>query len=354
MQRIFSRVAWPYGWLTDNALWRSAAPDIAKQLPPSGARLRLLDMTCGTGTALRDLVARRPDITPTGHDYALGMLRAARERGHPGAYVCGDALRAPFPADTFDAVLIQRTYYFMGARQPDMLAEALRVLRPGGRLILVNPVRQRTILRAPAALRRGPVAALDMALWRFFVQAIGGVDTAGMAEDLRAAGFARILSEPIMDGWTILTRGEKPYADDLSTMERVAVGAGDAAASGELLRGEALQAAPGRYVHLLIRQEPNKPAWKLAPDEVITWHAAARGGEPPAALGFSSLPKAVAFMQAAVMAGTVRDVSKVAKFQKAVAAAWDFPIWLNPEPEALAGPVAWLAIDPASAEAPDE
>ncbi len=357
MDSIFSAVARPYGWLTDHALWRAAAPDIAKQLPPSDARLRLLDVSCGIGAALRDLVALRPDIHAIGNDFAAGMLHTARKRAHPGDYLQSSAFHLPFAADTFDALLIQRTYYFMDVRKPALLAEALRVLRPGGRLVMVNPVHRRTVLRAPLALRRGPVAALDMAVWRFFVGSIGGYDVPTIAAEMQAAGFARILAEPIMDGWTILSRGEKPYAAGLSTAERVAVGAGEAAPAG-ILRGAAFQGAPGRYVHLLIRQTPNKPPWKLGPDEVITWDAASVIGPTgePVALAFSALPKAVAFMQAAVMAGAVRDVTKVAKFRKDVAAAWGFAAWINPAldelPQQTPGP--WLSIDPDSAEAPDE
>ena len=73
----------------------------------------------------------------------------------------------------------------------------------------------------------------------------------------------------------------------------------------------------GRYVHLLIRQTPNKPIWKLSPDETIEWQAVTiQPNETITLLAYSSLPKCVEFMQSAVIAGWVQDVNKVGKFKK--------------------------------------
>ena len=48
----------------------------------------------------------------------------------------------------------------------------------------------------------------------------------------------------------------------------------------------------------------------------------------PLLLAFSSLPNAVAFMQPAVIAGTIKDVNKVAKFSRATAQDWR--VLINP------------------------
>ena len=136
----FSRYARQYAWMTDHVIWRDGIQQVAKQLPPSGSSLRLLDAACGPGHSLRDLLTLRPDITPVGLDLAAGMVRLAMET-HPGSYVHGDATHIPAGADSFDAILIQRTYYFMPDKSA-FLREALRVLRPGGRLIMVDPAQQ--------------------------------------------------------------------------------------------------------------------------------------------------------------------------------------------------------------------
>jgi len=84
-----------------------------------------------------------------------------------------------------------------------------------------------------------------------------------------------------------------------------------------------------------VTQTPNKPAWKLSPDEKLEWRAAtlldpATGR--PALLAFSSLVKAVAFMQSAILAPlrVINGVNKVAKFKAEVAQSWELPMILNP------------------------
>ena len=112
----------------------------------------------------------------------------------------------------------------------------------------------------------------------------------------------------------------------------------------------------GRYIHLLIRQTPNKPAWALRDGETVTWEAVALGqGDEGVLLAFSSLPKAVSFMQPAVLRGAIVGVSKVAKFSRETAAGWLHRLLLNPDVSVLDGRgVTFVPIDPASAETPDE
>lgn len=160
------------------------------------------------------------------------------------------------------------------------------------------------------------------------------------------------------NGTAILSRGEKPYAENITTSERVALGATDKDNSS-ILEPSAIAKGTRRYLHLLIQQSPNKPIWQLD-DEKVEWKAAGLSlpeGEK-IALAFTSLPKAVSFMQAAVMNGTIRDINKVAKFSKSTAAGWDFSILLNPTLETLQKdypfPLTFIEIDPATAETPDE
>lgn len=162
-------------------------------------------------------------------------------------------------------------------------------------------------------------------------------------------GYVRILVEPALDDLGVLIRGEKAHFTDdtLARIQEVAT------QDADLLD---LQSYNGRYVHLLIRQTPNKPVWKLTVDEQILWQAVAIERDNKAyLLGFSSLPKAVGFMQPAVMQAVIVDINKVGKFSKSTAADWSWSVLLNPTLESIAGEsLAMLDIDPKTAEIPDE
>ena len=223
-----------------------------------------------------------------------------------------DAEAWPCADDSADAVLGLDT-----PLTPPFLRRALAVLRPGGRLIVVMSQ---------------------------------GRASAAVVQTLEAAGFVRILVEPALNsGVGLLVRGEKPHqtADTLARVAQVAVR--DAALTD-------FAAYPGRYVYLLVRQMPNKPAWALRPDEPVTWQAAALdSAEGPVLLAFSGLPRAVGFMQPAVLGGQIAGVNKVAKFSRAAAQAWESHALLNPPPHILDGrALVFVAVDPATAEASDE
>lgn len=166
---------------------------------------------------------------------------------------------------------------------------------------------------------------------------------------LSGHGYTRILVEPALDGLGVLLRGEKPHATS-DTIERVR---SVARADADLLD---LVRYRGRYLHLLIRQQPDKPAWKLTPSDTLLWKAIALAKSPlPVLLAFSSLPKAVNFMQQAVLAGAITDINKVGKFSRATAASWSWRAVLNPTLESIhRAALTTVRIDPATAEAPDE
>lgn len=166
---------------------------------------------------------------------------------------------------------------------------------------------------------------------------------------LRDRGFVRILIEPALDELGVLIRGEKPHivADTLERVQSVAQADADSLDRSQY---------KGRYIHLLIQQRPNSPIWKRDNSVAISWRAAAIQRAPlPALLGFSSLPKAVGFMQPAVLAGHIKDINKVGKFSLATAQSWRWDLIMNPTLESIDGvALAFIDIDPATAEAPDE
>ena len=113
------------------------------------------------------------------------------------------------------------------------------------------------------------------------------------------------------------------------------------------------------FVFLLITQTPNKPAWNLTPDEKVEWRAVTMidpGTGRPALLAFSSLVKAVGFMQASILARFLSGVNKIGKFHVESVRTWERPLVLNPEFEGVRsltlGPA--YAVDPQTAVVGDE
>ena len=200
-------------------------------------------------------------------------------------------------------------------------------------------------LELNAALHQAVLAALRPG-GRFIAVQPGGSVSESAFHGLQAQGYVRVLVEAALDGIGVLLRGEKAH-QSADTRQRIQ---GVAAADGDRLD---LRAFKGRYVHLLVRQTPNKPVWKLRAGEKIGWQALALPGG--ALLGFSSLPKAVGFMQAAVLGGGLHGINKVGKFSRATALGWAGGVRLNPTWDALAaGDFVFVAVDPAAAEAADE
>jgi len=119
---------------------RSASPSILRPLLSAldGAPgPRLLDVGGGTGNYARAVAARGFD--PVIVDVAPAML--ARAKGKELAVVRGEAAALPFRAETVDAVLLVSMLHLV-PDWPRALAEARRVLRPGGRLGLMLYARE--------------------------------------------------------------------------------------------------------------------------------------------------------------------------------------------------------------------
>jgi demethylmenaquinone methyltransferase / 2-methoxy-6-polyprenyl-1,4-benzoquinol methylase len=144
---MFDRIAGVYD-LMNSAMtaglhhqWRQRAVDRAEVGPGSDA----LDVCCGTGDLALELRRRiGPDGRVFGCDFSEPMLELARrksgEEGLPVEFGWADALELPYGDQGFDAVTIG-----FGARNlADLgrgLAEMARVLKPGGRLVILEITR---------------------------------------------------------------------------------------------------------------------------------------------------------------------------------------------------------------------
>ena len=151
VRELFDRLARHYDWanrvisLTRTGRWRRLAADRSGFRPGD----QVLDVGCGTGLFSRELARV---VGPTGRvvglDLAPAMLSRAREnlrRRPPRAevrFVEGSALALPFADESFDGVATAFVLHTL----PDLeraLAEMVRVLRPGGRLVTLEMARPR-------------------------------------------------------------------------------------------------------------------------------------------------------------------------------------------------------------------
>jgi demethylmenaquinone methyltransferase / 2-methoxy-6-polyprenyl-1,4-benzoquinol methylase len=147
VQGMFDRIAGVYD-LMNSAMtaglhhqWRQRAVDRAEV----GAGEDALDVCCGTGDLALELRRRiGPDGRVVGCDFSEPMLELARRKsgdeGLPVEFGWADALELPYGDASFDAVTIG-----FGARNlADLergLSEMARVLRPGGRLVILEITR---------------------------------------------------------------------------------------------------------------------------------------------------------------------------------------------------------------------
>lgn len=119
--------------------WRRRAADRAELKPGQAA----LDVCCGTGDLVFELAERvQPAGSVIGCDFSERMLDRAREKGHEqgvaGArFEWADALDLPYGESRFDAVTVGFGVRNL-ANLDRGLAEMARVLKPGGRMVILE------------------------------------------------------------------------------------------------------------------------------------------------------------------------------------------------------------------------
>ena len=118
---------------------RAAWDRILDLVLPRGRTLDVLDVGCGTGFLAFELVARGHRMT--GIDFAPAMLAQARRkaaaRGVSIQFEEGDAEQLAFSPAAFDLVISRHLLWTL-AHPEAAIDEWVRVLRPGGRLVIVD------------------------------------------------------------------------------------------------------------------------------------------------------------------------------------------------------------------------
>jgi len=119
-------------------------PDVVEQRRAIRAALslqpgeRVLDVGCGPGFLAAEMTAEvGSEGRVHGIDPSESMLARARRRDAPVEYGTGDALALPFPDEHFDVAVCTQVYEYV-EDVPAALAEARRVLRTGGRLLVLD------------------------------------------------------------------------------------------------------------------------------------------------------------------------------------------------------------------------
>jgi demethylmenaquinone methyltransferase/2-methoxy-6-polyprenyl-1,4-benzoquinol methylase len=171
----------------------------------------VLDLACGTGDLCREL--QRSGLNAVGVDRSAGMLAAARTTS---PLVRGDALGMPLGDGAVDGIVCGFALRNF-AQLPPVLAECARVLRPGGRLALLEVAEPaRPLVRFGHSVWFGRVVPFiggllsDRAAYRYLPRSVaylpGEAELAGMLSD---AGFDGIRRRALSGGLAQLVTGER-------------------------------------------------------------------------------------------------------------------------------------------------
>ena len=215
---MFDGVARRYDLLNDllslgrTKAWRKVATSIIAPKPG----MRILDIAAGTGSSSRSLADAGAEVIPL--DFSKGMLEAGRKRHPDLAFTHGDALALTFKDNEFDVTTIS-----FGLRNTadtlKALRESLRVLKPGGRMVVVEfsqptnrifrTIYLRYLMRAiPPVARK--VSSNPGAYIYLAESIIAWPNQADLAELMKTAGFEKIHWKNLTFGIVAVHTGYKP------------------------------------------------------------------------------------------------------------------------------------------------
>jgi ubiquinone/menaquinone biosynthesis C-methylase UbiE len=202
---LFQAVAIPYELVTRHRVWERDCARMAAELPPH-CRL-VVDIGCGPGNSATHLRNRVPSVVAL--DPARAMLRRARRRDGRLALVCGDGGNLPLRTGSLDAVTLHSVLYLLSDRAA-AAREIARVLRPGGRAVLMEPREARGATRNGLfrAMRR-PAWAATAALWRIVSGWYGRLAADELRELLQGAGLRVLKIDEALDGLGMIAVAER-------------------------------------------------------------------------------------------------------------------------------------------------
>jgi len=223
---VFTNVASKYDIMNDvmsmgiHRIWKDAMMDWLAPRPGQ----HLLDVAGGTGDiAFRFLERAGTGARATVLDMTASMLEAGRQRAEAGEmadrldWVVGDAMALPFADNQFDVYTISFGIRNV-TRIPDALSEAYRVLKPGGRLMVLefsqlpNELMQKAydLYSFNVIPVMGQIIANDRDSYQYLVESIRKFpDQERFAAMIREAGFEQVKYRNLTMGIAALHSGWK-------------------------------------------------------------------------------------------------------------------------------------------------
>ena len=215
-RRMFDAIAARYDLLNRvmsfglDRRWRRRA--VAALAPRDGERY--LDLGCGTGDVMLEVLRAAPGSSVVGVDAAQAMIAVAASKADRAevadraAFVAGDARRLPFADASFHGAISAFTLRNLTDRQ-QAFRELRRVLVPGGRIVLLE-----TSLPANRLLRLGhrlyvaclvPILGMLLArsrvAYRYLAASIEHFPAPSeIVDSMTAAGFGDATARPLACG----------------------------------------------------------------------------------------------------------------------------------------------------------
>lgn len=196
--------------------WRRYVIEQA-QLPKHG---RLLDIATGTGDIAYEGLIQHPHIQAVGGDFTVEMMQAGKKypERHAIQWVGSDALALPLPSNYFDAAvsgfLMRNVIDVEGA-----LAEQRRVLKPGGRIVILESSPPKKNLLRPFIMIHlnyviptlGRLIAGSSDAYTYLPDSTKGFRTPDeLAQAMRQSGFSEVTYKLFMFGTIAIHSATKP------------------------------------------------------------------------------------------------------------------------------------------------
>ncbi|HEV7662401.1 MAG TPA: class I SAM-dependent methyltransferase [Chloroflexota bacterium] len=212
---LFNLGADVYAWFTAQAAWRASCAALAAQLGDI-RQGTILDLGCGPGVSTFELARNLPGARLIGLDLAPRMLGEARRRRRSASlsasllsWLRADAGRLPLKANTVDAAT-GHSFLYLVADRAQTLSEIKRVLKPGGRLVLMEPNARSVTIRQALAVSRDPRHLVAVSLWRPFSRVHGRFTPASLIATLERAGFQDCETRETLGGLGLLATATAP------------------------------------------------------------------------------------------------------------------------------------------------